>query len=378
MPPVEKLWSTYKATADFDTFTADEHEIFYEPSTGDLRLDDGSTPGGIPLTFSEIRFNISHEATGSEPTGSLFWSNKDQTLDLVHPGGVVQQVGQEMYGYVRNNTGSLIPNGTAVRFSGAEQNGEARLQVAPMIANGTVPTLYVFGITTQDIADGADGRATVWGKVRDVDTTGPGAETWSVGDVVYVSPTTAGGLTNVRPTSPNNVIPIAAVLSVDATAGELFVRPSFEQQKDYGEFYNTADQTAALTDTAYSITFNASGASQQISVVSNSRITFAESGLYTLVLNTQVLSTNAATKDVRFWFSKNGINIDNSTRILSISGINQYFPVSSSENVSVAAGDYVEVKWATTDTTASLKAAPATAYAPASPSSQVIITQPAL
>jgi len=47
-------------------------------------------------------------------------------------------------------------------------------------------------------------------------------------------------------------------------------------------------------------------------------------------------------------------------------------------SVSVAVDDYVEVMWATTDTTARLKAAPATAYAPASPSAQVIVTQPAL
>lgn len=376
--PVEKLWSTYKATADFDTFTADEHEIFYEPSTGDLRLDDGVTPGGIPLTFSEIRFDTTHGATGSEPAGSLFWSNSDQTLDLVHPGGVVQQIGQETYGYVRNNTGNTIPDGTAVRFAGAEQNGEARLLVAPMQANNEFPSLYVFGITTQDIPDGGDGRVTVWGKVRGLDTTGQNGETWNVGDILYVDPDDAGGLTNVRPTAPDNVIPMAAVLAVDETAGEIFVRPSFEQQKNYGEFSNTADQTAALINTAYPITYNVSGPTQQISIVSNSRITFAESGFYQLILNAQVLSTNASAKNVRFWFRKNGTDIAITTRIQTLTGNNEYRPFSSTQTVSVEAGDYVEIMWATTDTTARLKAAPATAYAPASPSVQVIVTQPAL
>ena len=47
-------------------------------------------------------------------------------------------------------------------------------------------------------------------------------------------------------------------------------------------------------------------------------------------------------------------------------------------SISVAAGDYIEIEWATTDTTARLKAAPSTAYAPASPSVQLIIAQPAL
>jgi len=378
MPPVEKLWSTYKATADFDTFTADEHEIFYEPSTGDLRLDDGSTPGGIPLTFTEIRFDTTQDVVGNEPPGSLLWSNSDQTLNLTHPNGVIQQVGQELYGYVRNNTGSTIPNGSAVRFAGAEQNGTARLEVAPMIADNSVPTLYIFGITTEDLEDGADGRVTVWGKVRGIDTTGPGAETWSVGDILFVSTTVAGQLTNVRPTAPNNVIPIAAVLSVNSEAGELFVRPSFEQQKNYAEFFATADQTANDPNTAYSVTFNGSGPTQQISVVSNTRVTFAETGLYQITLNAQVLSTNSSAKTVSFWYSKNGTNIANTTRLLSLASNNEYLPLSMTHSISVLAGEYMEIKWATTSTTAVLKAAPATEYYPASPSVQLIIAQPAL
>ena len=378
MPPVEKLWSTYKATADFDSFTADEHEIFYEPSTGDLRLDDGSTPGGIPLTFTEVRFDTTHDVIGNEPPGSLTWSNSDQTLNLTHPNGVIQQVGQELYGYVRNNTGNTIPNGSAVRFAGAEQNGEARLEVSTMIADNSIPTLYILGITTEDIEDGADGRVTVWGKVRGIDTTGPGAESWNVGDILYVSPSTAGELTNVRPTAPNNVIPTAAVLSADATDGELFVRPSFEQQKNYAELFDTDDQTAASPNTAYSITYDGTGAAQQITVVDNTKITFAESGLYKITLNAQVLSTNASSKTVRFWFRKNGVNQDNTTRLQTLTGNNEYRPFSMTHSVSVAVDDYVEVMWATTDTTARLKAAPATAYAPASPSAQVIVTQPAL
>lgn len=378
MPPVEKLWSTYKATADFDTFTADEHEIFYEPSTGDLRLDDGVTPGGIPLTFTEIRFDTTHSPTGNEPVGSLSWSNSDQTLELVHPGGVIQQMGQETYAYVRNETGNTIPDGTAVRFAGALQNGEARLLVAPFQANNEYPSLYVLGITTQDIPDGEDGRVTVWGKVRGLDTTGQGGETWNVGDILYVDPDVAGGLTNSRPTAPDNVVPMAAVLAVDATAGEIFVRPSFEQQKNYAEFSNTTNQTAAAINTAYPLVYNVSGPSQQVSLVSNSRITFAESGFYQFTVNAQVLSTNASAKNVRFWFRKNGTDIANTTRIQTLTGNNEYRPFSSTQTISVQVGDYVEVMWATTDLTARLTAAPATAYAPASPSSQVIVTQPAL
>jgi len=380
MPPVEKLWSTYKATADFDTFTADEHEIFYEPSTGDLRLDDGSTPGGIPLTFTEIRFDTTHLLSGNEPAGSVSWNAEDETIDIVHPNGVVQSVGQETYAYVRNKTGSTIPDGTAVRFAGAEQNGESRLLVAPMQANNEFPTLYVLGVTTEDIADDADGRVTVWGKVRNIDTTGPGAESWNVGDIIFVSPTTAGGLTNVRPTAPNNVIPIAAVLRVDATEGEIFVRPSFEQQKNYAEALRSTSQQITPATTAVAVSFSSIPVAQQISLdpADATKIVFAESGFYNIAINAQLQSTNASAKDVRIWLRTGDVDVAGTTRVTTLTGNNEFRTFTATHNLSLAANANVQIMMASTDNTVSISASPATAYAPASNAMEVIITQPAL
>ena len=380
MPPVEKLWSTYKATADFDTFTADEHEIFYEPSTGDLRLDDGSTPGGIPLTFTELRFDTTHLLSGNEPAGSVSWNAEDETIDIVHPNGVVQSVGQETYAYVRNKTGSTIPDGTAVRFAGAEQNGESRLLVAPMQANNEFPTLYVLGVTTEDIADDADGRVTVWGKVRNIDTTGPGAESWNVGDIIYVSTTTAGGLTNVRPTAPNNVIPIAAVIRVDATEGEIFVRPSFEQQKNYAEALRSTSQQITPATTAVAVSFSSIPTAQQISLdpADATKIVFAESGFYNIAINAQLQSTNASAKDVRIWLRTGDVDVAGTTRVTTLTGNNEFRTFTATHNLSLAANANVQIMMASTDNTVSITASTATAYAPASNAMEVIITQPAL
>jgi len=380
MPPVEKLWSTYKVTADFDTFTADEHEIFYEPSTGDLRLDDGSTPGGIPLTFTELRFDTTHLLSGNEPAGSVSWNAEYETIYIVHPNGVVQSVGQETYAYVRNKTGSTIPDGTAVRFAGAEQNGESRLLVAPMQANNEFPTLYVLGVTTEDIADDADGRVTVWGKVRNIDTTGPGAESWNVGDIIYVSTTTAGGLTNVRPTAPNNVIPIAAVIRVDATEGEIFVRPSFEQQKNYAEALRSTSQQITPATTAVAVSFSSIPVAQQISLdpADATKIVFAESGFYNIAINAQLQSTNASAKDVRIWLRTGDVDVAGTTRVTTLTGNNEFRTFTATHNLSLAANANVQIMMASTDNTVSITASPATAYAPASNAMEVIITQPAL
>ena len=159
----------------------------------------------------------------------------DNTLNLHHAGGVVQQVGQESYIYGRNNTGSTITNGSTVGFGGV--NGGNRIEFVDYIADGTYPSEYFLGVATQDIAAAGLGLVTVFGAVREINTTGtPVGETWVQGGELYASPTTAGAFTNIKPTAPDLAIPVAIVMIVGATDGEIFVRPIIEQQKYYGQF----------------------------------------------------------------------------------------------------------------------------------------------
>ena len=160
------------------------------------------------------------EASGNVEEGILSWNTAEETVDLTMGDGVVQQIGFETYMRVENDTGSQINNGQVVGFVGV--NGE--IKVAPYIANFSANELYMVGVATHDMPDGDIGPVTLYGKVRDLDTTGtPVGETWSVGDILYASPTTAGAFTKVRPTAPNVVIPMAAVLVVSATVGEIMV-----------------------------------------------------------------------------------------------------------------------------------------------------------
>jgi hypothetical protein len=46
----------------------------------------------------------------------------------------------------------------------------------------------------------------------------------------------------------------------------------------YGSFYDTTDQTAANTTTAYAVSFNSTDISQQVSIASSSQITFDVAG----------------------------------------------------------------------------------------------------
>lgn len=325
-----------------------------------------TNPG--PFRATELTLT---QSSGNVNQGQLAWNLNEETVDITMGDGVVQQVGFETYMRVKNDTGSQINNGEVVGFVGV--NGE--IKVAPYIANNTANELYFVGVATHDMPDQDIGPVTLYGKVRGLDTTGPGAETWSVGDILYASPTTAGLLTNVRPTAPNGVVVIAAVLTVDATNGEIMVRPTVPIGLDYGSFDATVDQTLAAIDTATAITLTSTLVTNGVTLSSGSRLNVAEAGYYQVDATIQLTSTSASPKNIFFWLRKNGTDVGDSTRAVTIDANNGYLPISLNYTISLAANDYVELYWAANDTNVLLDALAASAFAPSAPSVLLNISQ---
>jgi hypothetical protein len=200
----------------------------YDTTTGKL-IQNSTVTVNNDGTIEAVN-GISFDTTPtSAPTaeGSLSWNSADGTLDLVMKGGnVVQQIGEEQYYTVRNETGSTIANGTPVMVNGVT-SGSGRITVIPAIADGSIDELRFIGLTTESITSGINGYVTSFGYVRGLDTRGtPYGETWAVGDIIYVSPTTAGYLTNVEPTAPSLKIVVAIVITRNQTSGVLLVRPT--------------------------------------------------------------------------------------------------------------------------------------------------------
>ena len=270
----------------------------------------------------------------------LAWSDTDETLEVGMDYGVLQQIGMNVYARVENATGVTIDKGEVVGFSGVGPGGV--LSVAPYLADGSTPSLYILGVMAHDLPNAGEiGYCTVWGHVTGIDTSA-----FSVGDVLYASPSSAGAFTATKPTAPDNVIPVAAVLVDDATDGAIFVRPTIEQQQYYGEFTKTgASTTPASANTSYAITWDNTEIANGISIVSSSQLTVIESGLYQFDVTLQLQSNSGVDKNVRFWFKKNGTNIPNTTRIITVSINTAYTPISLSDFFSLAAGDYIELWW---------------------------------
>jgi len=313
---------------------------------------------------------IANTDGGITPTvGELSWSSTDQTLNLGLEYGVINQIGQEYYARVGNTTGVTIPNGTVVGFAGATTNA---LLVSPYLADGTQPSLYILGVMTHDLPDsGEKGYCTTWGFVRDLDTSA-----FSAGDILYASPSTAGALTNVKPTAPNNVIPLAACVVSDATAGVIFVRPTIQQMQYYGVFAKTADTSPVSADTAYAITFDSTRISNGVTIgTPASRIVVPQSGLYQFQATVQFTSGNSSSKNIWVWFRKNGTDVANSARIVTADINNGYIPIGLNEAVSLAANEYVELVYASSDTAVTIDNVDATAFAPAAPAVVLEVTQ---
>lgn len=306
-------------------------------------------------------------------SGELSYNAAEDTFDLTHLNGVTQQIGFETYMRCRNGTLSTIPEGTVVGFSGV--NGE--IDAAPYLADGAALEVYFIGVTTFDMAPGAVGPVTIYGKVRSLNTTGtPVGQTWAEGDILYASPTVAGAFTKVRPTAPSSVVVVAAVLTVSATDGEIMVRPTIPIGLNYGTFSSTADQTLAATNTATPVTYTTTEISNGVTLgTPASRLVVVDSGFYHIAVSAQLTSSSASAKNIFFWLAKNGTAIPDTTRALTLSDNAAYTPFSSTYDLSLAASDYIQVMWAADSTAITLDAVAASGFAPTAPSIITVVTQ---
>ena len=200
---------------------ADESKVNYIITKNDTAYYEYQVPS--------LSFDITTEEDAVP--GMLTWNTDESTLDIGLDDEVILQTGQEMVYYVKNQTGSTINNGQVVQFSGSLGNS-GRLLIALARADTTSEAKYIMGVATEEIANGADGFVTAFGKIRGIDTDGSVcSETWDDGDILYLSATTAGCLTVTPPSEPSLRIPIAAVVHA-ADNGTLFVRPTFYPRLD--------------------------------------------------------------------------------------------------------------------------------------------------
>jgi hypothetical protein len=121
----------------------------------------------------------------------------------------------------------------------------------------------------------------------------------------------------------------------------------------YAQYQDDQTQTAASSNVGYPMKFRTMDLSNEVYVVSDSRITFTNSGVYNLQFSSQFQNTDTQLNDVIIWLRKNGTDVGGSSGYCSVpnkhGGVNGHSIVAWNYLIEVNANDYYELVWSTTN-----------------------------
>ena len=121
--------------------------------------------------------------------------------------------------------------------------------------------------------------------------------------------------------------------------------------KHYGAFSDTTTQTASVTTAAYPMRLNTTEIADGVSVVSGSRITVDNTGIYNLQFSAQLdkVAGGASPVDIDIWLAYTGSNVPRSNTTITIQGSQPKVVAAWNFVLPIAANDYVQLLWKTSD-----------------------------
>lgn len=147
------------------------------------------------------------------------------------------------------------------------------------------------------------------------------------------------------------------------------------QRARHGAFYDTTTQTAAVINTGYPITFNTTDIADGIyRGTTTSQIHVDTAAIYNIQFSAQFDNTSGGNHLAYLWLRKNGVDVAQSNSQLRMKGTDGELVAAWNFFIKLAAGDYIELVWAVSDTAVQLVAQTASAFAPAIPSCIITIS----
>ena len=182
--------------------------------TGNVVLATGSTQTNPTISNYE---NFTPTTAPAYSEGRVWYDSTEKALAFYNDSSLqAVHVNQDLIFKVINNTGSTIPNGSPVYVTGTS-SGQTYPNVALAKAD-VAATSSVIGLTNGAIANGAFGYVTSQGTIDNVNTS-----TFTVGQVLYLSPYSAGQLMNTVP--PTGItVQVGVATYIDSTAGHIYVK----------------------------------------------------------------------------------------------------------------------------------------------------------
>lgn len=136
----------------------------------------------------------------------------------------------------------------------------------------------------------------------------------------------------------------------------------------WASYYSSVSQTNPSGGAVNKATFNNAFGTYGISLVSNTRITFPNAGVYAINIVAQIDKTDSGVDQVDIWLMKNNANIAATNRRVTLSAAGDKTVFTGSYIQSLNANDYVEVAWLSADIDLLLYAEAAAGLLPATPS----------
>jgi len=170
----------------------------------------------------------------------------------------------------------------------------------------------------------------------------------------------------------------AVPLSTLAVSGGFWTSGSNGNFGFYGAFCSTGSQSNPVGNVSRSMQLETTEHSNGVSIVSGSRITVANKGVYNLQFSAQLEKTDNGVDIVYIWFKKNGSNVPRSNTSLDVlkqAGGSGRFIAAWNYVDTMNAGDYLEIIWQAADTNMILAYDPASGNYPSIPSVIATLTQ---
>ena len=190
--------------------------------------------------------NFSLDYIKNKPSLTGFGDMLKSTYDVDNTGIVDNAEAIKIIG--RNSTGSTLYRGTIIYISGSTGN---RPNFVKARANSEATSAGTFGVIADDLANNTDGYALCLGYLDNLDTrtnaTHPfTSDTLADGDTIYLSPTTAGYITNVKPSAPDHLVYLGKVTRTHPSLGTIVYR--IQNGYELEELHNVAISSVANYD----------------------------------------------------------------------------------------------------------------------------------
>ena len=174
-----------------------------------LDVSGNATIGNI-TNVDSVTFDTANVGPGA--VAQLTWDDGQGTLDLGLKGGnVTAKIAQQEYARVYNAEANTLAKGEVVYVSGAQGN---LIKVNRAQANSETTSVGTIGVVAETITAGGEGYIQTTGAMYKLNT-----NTLTAGNVLYLSPSVAGGYTPTKPVAPDQLVTLGYVERVNATVG---------------------------------------------------------------------------------------------------------------------------------------------------------------